>query len=274
MYVYIKKYLVCCYCLSLLCAYLFCMLSCHEIIVYAAYPEIVEEDDQYEVILVNNEKELRKELADSLAEHRQIVTISYPGIVDRFKKYRKKGYIEFFEYLSMEAGYYAGIVSGYCVNINDDSITFQFNYITTKKQERYIGKQVRKLVKRLKGKTRYEKIKRAHDYLVDHVEYDIRYYNPYYAFKSGRGLCMSYALAFQRILQEMKIPCIYIRSSNHAWNMVKLKGRWYGVDVTWDDSGNTCKYFLKGTSDFYGHKLPKSQCFKRIKMAKKGYIQK
>ena len=82
---------------------------------------------------------------------------------------------------------------------------------------------------------------------------------------------MSYALAFQRIMQEMKIPCMYVKGKDHAWNMVKLKGKWYFVDVTWDDSFGGYKYFLKGTSDFSGHNIPKTLSIKRLKKARYAY---
>lgn len=223
------------------------------------------------IVNVNNEKELREELITTLIKHKQCVTISYPGIVKRFERYRANSYMDFFDRLSMDNGYYTGIISGYCININEDSVTFQFNYLTSKKQERYIRKAVRRIAKRYKGRSRYDKIKGAHDYLVKHMVYDSKYYNPYYAFKKGRGICMSYALAYSRILQEMKIPCIYVRGDNHAWNMVKLKGRWYNVDVTWDDAGDTYKYFLKGYNDFPGHTLTKVQCISRLKLAKNGF---
>ena len=104
------------------------------------------------------------------------------------------------------------------------------------------------------------------------MAYDERYYSPYDAFVKKRGLCMSYALAYQRIMQEMDIPCIYIKGDNHAWNMVKLGGYWYNVDVTWDDVGKgSYQYFLKSDADCPGHKRPISQWYTSLRKAQYSY---
>ena len=103
------------------------------------------------------------------------------------------------------------------------------------------------------------------------MQYDTRYYSPYDAFYRGRGLCMSYALAFQRLMQELDIPCIYIATNQHAWNMVKLEGYWYNVDVTFDDAEGSYRYFLKSDADFPGHLRPKSGGYEYLTLAKKSY---
>lgn len=227
-----------------------------------------------DIIIVECRQEALNVIADILKDHKGCVTISYSGISRDFRHYKKNNYIDFLDELSFKNGYYTGIISGMCISINNsgnESVSFQFNYLTTVKQEKYISKQAKKIAKKYKGQSRYNKIKGAHDYITDHTSYDNKHYNPYYVFRKGRGICMSYALAFQRILMEMKIPCIYVKGNNHAWNMVKLDGSWYGVDVTWDDSRGSYTYFLKGTEDFVGHDSPDSKLFKRLKKAKYSY---
>ena len=225
------------------------------------------------VTYIDNRSDVCNSIIRAIIAHRSSITLSYPDIAVDFRKYRKNNYIDFFDRLSIDNGYYTGILSGTCISINDeaDTVTFQLNYLTSKKQDRYIAKKARKIAGKFKGQSDYNKIKGAHDYIVKHTRYDDDYYNPYYVFRKGKGICMSYALAFQRIMQEMKIPCIYVKGNNHAWNMVKLEGRWYGVDVTWDDSNSSYTYFLKGTKDFYGHTLPKSKCIRKLKKARYSY---
>lgn len=245
------------------------------------YSYALSKDHTYDVkekiIYVKGYPDMRKEVIRALAKHKEIVTISYQGIARDFMRLRKNNYMEFYDTLSFDNGYYTGILSGACISVNssddigNESVSLQFNYLTTKKQEKYISKIVKKIAKKYRGKDRFTKIKGAHDYLVSSMKYDSKYYNPYYAFRKGKGICMSYALAYQRILQEMKIPCIYVKGKNHAWNMVKLEGKWYSVDVTWDDSGGTYKYFLKGTADFYGHKLPESGSHKLVHKSRFSY---
>ena len=95
-----------------------------------------------------------------------------------------------------------------------------------------------------------------HDYLVTHADYDITYtyYNPDGVLLHGIGTCQSYALAYQLLLREMGIPCIFIVGEaggvDHSWNLVRIDGQWYHVDCTYDDpvGGNPIHcYFL--TSD-------------------------
>ena len=75
------------------------------------------------------------------------------------------------------------------------------------------------------------------------------------------AVCDGYAYAFQKIMKHLHIPCRFVvgRSGKigHGWNMVKLEGKWYHIDVTFDDpivngsDANTIpryKYFLKSTS--------------------------
>lgn len=62
----------------------------------------------------------------------------------------------------------------------------------------------------------------------------------------GRGACQSYAQAFKVIMDRLDIPCEYRYSNDkeHIWNIVKYKGRWYHVDVTWNDSYGYPRYLL------------------------------
>ena len=114
-----------------------------------------------------------------------------------------------------------------------------------------------------KKPTDYEKLKFIHDWIADNTEYldddtidDIRTVNG--PILNGIAVCAGYALAFQYLAQSLGFDCIYVTglgnegdAVRHGWNMVKLDGEWYNVDVTWDD-GNRVKYtyFLKGEETF------------------------
>ena len=57
----------------------------------------------------------------------------------------------------------------------------------------------------------------------------------------GEGLCYGIALLLKVAMDFKDVPCTYIRGitdrEEHAWNQVCLKGRWIGVDCTWDIGG-------------------------------------
>lgn len=48
-------------------------------------------------------------------------------------------------------------------------------------------------------------------------------------------VCEGYAKAFQLLCSRSGIPCVSIVSNTHMWNEVRVNGKWYVVDSTWDD---------------------------------------
>ena len=230
-----------------------------------------------EVVRVKNERQMIKRLISGMKKHQSYFSFYYPGIGQDFAEYRRQSKTcqPFLDKLAVRDGYITGVLSGSCITIGgkrEQYVTFQFNYMTTKAQEKKIDAKVKRLAKRFKSGGRAVRARKAHDYLIDHMQYDKRYYNPYYAFTRGKGLCMAYALAYQRLLQEMDIPCVYVKGANHAWNMVKIGKYWYNVDVTWDDSGrDRYRYFLKSDRDFPHHIPIKSQNYPSLSRAKTSY---
>lgn len=137
-------------------------------------------------------------------------------------------------------------------------------------QERFDKAAAEVLAQAKKKRSDYAKLKFIHDWLVSNTDYlahSDSNYEPMYAdgpIVRGRADCGGYAKAFKYLAQSLGIDCIMVIGSsegadtvNHAWNMVKLNGVWYNVDVTWDDmsySGDNkiyYRYFLKG-DNFFG----------------------
>lgn len=88
--------------------------------------------------------------------------------------------------------------------------------------------------------TDFEKIMAVHDYMVLNYTYDYTYSNYNITImKTKTGVCMAYALAFKHLMNELDIECVYVSSEpmDHGWNLVKLDGEWYHIDLTWDDPG-------------------------------------
>lgn len=77
-----------------------------------------------------------------------------------------------------------------------------------------------------------------------------------------KSICSGYSEILRNILAEVGIDCLYISGRNgigrtggsHAWNQVKLDGKWYNVDLTNDRDkiveGRECKHFLKSNKNF------------------------
>ncbi len=92
-----------------------------------------------------------------------------------------------------------------------------------------------------------------HDYLCANYDYDTNYESrSIYSFiKTGVGVCQSYTFAYMALLDRVGIEASWASSSemNHVWNLVRIDGEWYHVDVTWDDPiggaiGNACHNFF------------------------------
>jgi len=93
----------------------------------------------------------------------------------------------------------------------------------------------------------FEKAAALHDYLAVNTEYDYDNlhagkvptvsHNAYGALVNGIAVCEGYALAYKYLLGKAGIESYIVTSKtmNHAWNMVKLDGKYYHVDVTFDD---------------------------------------
>lgn len=107
-----------------------------------------------------------------------------------------------------------------------------------------------------------EKALYLHDYISTNCSYDntLRKKSAYNALVEGCAVCEGYALAYGYLLDQVGIESEMVKSKsvNHAWNMVKLYGKYYHVDVTWDDPQNdrlgraAHTYFLKSTDSFRG----------------------
>ncbi len=117
----------------------------------------------------------------------------------------------------------------------------------------------------------YEKFKALHDYVVDNFAYateelaagNQNIYYPRYMLANGRGVCQAYTALYLKLCQTAGLTVRAVRHEtkaktkgkweNHAWNLVKLEGKWYHVDVTWDDTAATNAYFLKSDSSIGGN---------------------
>ena len=89
----------------------------------------------------------------------------------------------------------------------------------------------------------YDQVKAFHDWLVNNTEYDFTFSGSSYDAAGpllyGRAVCDGYSKALDLLCYLSGIECLRINGTgnggSHAWNKVKIDGRWYNVDVTWDD---------------------------------------
>jgi len=135
-------------------------------------------------------------------------------------------------------------------------------------------KSIVKEINKLNLTTDYAIIRYIHDFLIVKNVYTLdesllHIRTLYGSLVENQCVCEGYAEAFQYIAQQYGINCIIGRSSTHEWNYVELDGKWYVVDVTFDDKTSkgvtamqntydnlVTEYFLIGT-DHIGYKNKK-----------------
>lgn len=172
------------------------------------------------------------------------------------------------------------------------TLTFQVEYATTRKQEQKLSARIDSVLKSLKltGKSDYEKVKAIHNYIINRVSYDqtLQKHTAYNALINKSAVCEGYSAAAYRMFTEAGIDCRIITgwadAGAHSWNIVKVDGKWYNIDLTWDDpitsTGEqvlTYNYFLKNTNAFSDHiresQYGTSAFLKQYPIAKDSYAE-
>lgn len=115
--------------------------------------------------------------------------------------------------------------------------------------------------------SQYEMEKALHDMLavqVDYVTGAPNAHNAYGALVENQAVCEGYAESLQYLLQRVGIQSVEVLGSsinpstqkqeNHAWNIVRIDGEYYLIDLTWDDQGKSrflsYAYFNQTTAVF------------------------
>lgn len=89
--------------------------------------------------------------------------------------------------------------------------------------------------------TEYERELYIHDYLAETVTYttetyvkDQSEYTAYGAVVEHRSVCMGIAIAARMLLNGVGVDCGCLYNDEHMWNVVRIDGKCYNLDITWD----------------------------------------
>ncbi len=171
------------------------------------------------------------------------------------------------DYIRYHLGGYASSVMRYRYGTGKYMVTYVMRYYTTKQQERRVTAKVKSVLSSLgvKNKAAYGKIKAIYDYICRHVEYDratlgdstVGKYTAYNALMKGTAVCQGYASLFYRMAVDSGLRVRVMpgesRGVPHAWNIVRLKNRYYNLDSTWDAGMKKYVFFLKSNKEFPNH---------------------
>lgn len=102
----------------------------------------------------------------------------------------------------------------------------------------------------------FQKALYLHDYLATHAKYDmtLSHYDSYSLLINQIGVCQAYTLAYKDLLNRLDIEngTVSSGSLDHIWNLVQLDGKWYHVDVTFDDPTNPAMKSAPTAPDLLG----------------------
>ena len=143
------------------------------------------------------------------------------------------------------------------------NFTFTAGYLLDKAQLAWVDGQVDNLAKELfrEGASDYEIVKAAYSFIATHFTYDdtLTKFTDYDGLTTGSMVCQGYALLMTKLLSRAGVGCRLItgwsQGERHGWNIVKVDGLWYCVDVTWDADENFASWdhFLMCREDFRSH---------------------
>lgn len=114
-------------------------------------------------------------------------------------------------------------------------------YFTIQDDEAHtsLTEKVDSVVSSCKASSQWQTALNLHDWLVNNVYYDhsLNYYGADMILR-GYGVCDGYSKAFYMMCRKAGIPVRRILNDGHAWDAIRLDGKWYYVDPTWDDPGD------------------------------------
>ena len=144
------------------------------------------------------------------------------------------------------------------------NIKLTMSYETTKEQEQELKEKADSVLAglRLDGASDYEKVRAIYNYICSNVTYDYDHldddsyrlkHTAYAAAVNRTAVCSGIADLFYYLATSAGLEARTTFNDVHAWNIVKVNGRYYYLDPTWDLGVNESdyRYFLRGSKDLY-----------------------
>lgn len=193
--------------------------------------------------LDESEQNLYRELLDALsvmAEKRRVSTLDSEQLDRVFEcvlnDHPELFYVEGFQYTEH---FFGDTLTG---------ISFEGTYSMTKEEAELaldeIEQSLSECMKEVPlNEDEYSTVKYLYEYLINNTEYDKdadNNQNICSVFLGGRSVCQGYAKAMQYMLQKVGIQAFlvtgYTGTERHAWNLVRVNGKYYYLDPTWGDA--------------------------------------
>lgn len=203
----------------------------------------VNEDEGYNFnLLSQKDRETYKTILSSLRENGKVEGLIVRDYEHTLSIYNDvvKDHPELFAYRSGNRYTYTSFMNLFY----KIDITPKTNYTGQKleKMQKELDEAADKIVKKAKKKkTAFEKILFVHDYIIKTTDYDKKKepdelsHTAYGCLVKKKAVCDGYTYAFTLIMNRLNIPSSDVYGGEHAWNFVLLDGKYYYLDLTWDD---------------------------------------
>ena len=112
--------------------------------------------------------------------------------------------------------------------------------IKTLKEDKAVEAEVKRVISELmyEGITEAKAVEILFNYVHSSIKYTENSTGVYNGIVAKKSNCAGYAYAFQTYCNYIGIECEYISGKAgggfHAWNRVKVDGKWYYIDATWN----------------------------------------
>ncbi|NGZ77862.1 transglutaminase domain-containing protein [Saccharibacillus alkalitolerans] len=189
------------------------------------------------------QNQLQSQLFQALSARKDSVNLTYAGGINELKAAIEPA----LESAIAQDPYIHYTMKGYAYSLRGSSsastAAVKLTYRETAEQSAYVHQKVASVLKEIVTPDMNDdmKVKAIHDWIVRNLKYDttLSKFTAYEGLKTGSTVCQGYALLTYDMLKqagfETNIVEGYVENEAHAWNMVKLDGKWYQIDTTWDD---------------------------------------
>lgn len=209
-------------------------------------------------LLDDNEKKVYDIVLDAIINFTDVISpVEVPVTTDQCSKIK--------DYILTDHPEIFWLRHGVCYNYNTDTglvNEIRFTYCLTKEEvatrQNAIDMALKSFLSSINDNmSDFEVALRVYENIISLVDYDTIGLNKqkkednsspeipddlrsiYGVFVNKKAVCAGYAKAAQYLYNLLGIECVYVVSDTHAWNLIKLEGDYYHLDVTWGDNSNT-----------------------------------
>lgn len=177
----------------------------------------------------------------------------------------------------------SGFICGYTSKYTSIKLMSIFSKPQKQKAEKELEDKIKEIVSKIPNNSSdYEKELYIHDYIIKNCKYaksilklwqehektnsyysnnknnipyneQCRIFTPYACLISNAAVCEGISKAFQMLCSRVGIDSRVIvgfrGKEPHMWNLVKIDGEWYQIDVTWDENSDFKEYTYFNLND-------------------------